>query len=117
MLFKRLTFYVALAGLAGVAWMVAKLRFAPPPPPPPPTHRSRRNLPAARHRHGDQNPAEFTYKIAAGWRGGDEEDYDEYYNCFRSNGSLIYDHGSQKITKEDFDVMQKYLAVFYKPNP
>ena len=29
---------------------------------------------------GDQNPAEFTYKIALGWRGGDEEDYDEYYN-------------------------------------
>jgi len=34
MLFKRISFYLALAGLVGVAWMIQKMRFAPPPPPP-----------------------------------------------------------------------------------
>lgn len=60
-----------------------------------------------------QNRDEHTRKVAMEWRGGDEEDYDEYYDCFRSNGSFIFDHGSKQITKEEFDVMKKHLAVLY----
>ncbi len=35
MIFKRLTFYLAIAGIVGVVLMVKRLRDRPPPPPPP----------------------------------------------------------------------------------
>jgi len=34
MLFKRLSFYLAVAGIAGAVYLVTKLNSAPPPPPP-----------------------------------------------------------------------------------
>lgn len=34
MLFKKLTFYLALAGITGTAWLVQELRKTPPAPPP-----------------------------------------------------------------------------------
>jgi hypothetical protein len=45
------------------------------------------------------------------WRGGDKSDWDEQEEGYWSDCSLIFDHGSNEIPKEDFEVLKKYLAV------
>jgi hypothetical protein len=45
------------------------------------------------------------------WRGGDKDDWDEQHGGFWSDSSLIFDHGSFEISKEDFEVLKKYLSV------
>jgi hypothetical protein len=34
MLFKKMSFYLALAGIVGTVWLVVQLRKTPPAPPP-----------------------------------------------------------------------------------
>ena len=57
------------------------------------------------------NPNSRTNKVAMEWRGGDKNDWDEHHEGYWSDDTLIFDHGSREISKEDFDVLSKYLAV------
>lgn len=58
-----------------------------------------------------KNPDYYTNKVAMGWRGGDKSDWDGQEEGYWSDCSLIFDHGSTEIPKEDFDVLKKYLPV------
>ena len=57
------------------------------------------------------NPNSRTNKVAMEWRGGDKNDWDEHHEGYWSDDTLIFDYGSREISKEDFDVLSKYLAV------
>ena len=59
----------------------------------------------------EKNPEEYSNIIAEGWRGGDDEDYDEDVEGWWSDGTLIFDGGAREIPKEDFDILKKYLSV------
>lgn len=58
-----------------------------------------------------KNPDKYTEKVAMEWRGGDKSDWDENCGGYWSDCSLIFDHGSKEIPKEDFEVLKKYLTV------
>jgi hypothetical protein len=59
----------------------------------------------------NKNPDKYTNKVAMEWRGGDKDDWDEQHEGYWSDSSLIFDHGSKEIPKEDFEVLKKYLSV------
>jgi hypothetical protein len=59
----------------------------------------------------DGDPDEHTDVVAMEWRGGDKDDWDEQEEGYWSDCSLIFDHGSKEIPKEDFEVLKKYLSV------
>ena len=56
-------------------------------------------------------PNEYTNNVAMEWRGGDEDDWDEDHMGYWYDGSLIFDGGSKEISKDDFDVLKKYLSI------
>ena len=56
-------------------------------------------------------PDEYSNNVAMEWRGGDEDDWDEDLNGYWCDGSIICDGGSKEITKDDFDVLKKYLSI------
>jgi hypothetical protein len=56
-------------------------------------------------------PNKYTDKVACGWRGGDNSDWDEQEEGYWSDTSLIFNSGSTEIPKEDFEVLRKYLSV------
>ena len=58
-----------------------------------------------------KNPDKYSDEVAMEWRGGDKEDWDEQEGGYWSDCSLIFDHGSKEIPKEDFEVLKKYLTV------
>jgi hypothetical protein len=58
-----------------------------------------------------KNPDKYTEKVAMEWRGGDKGDWDEQEGGYWSDCSLIFDHGSNEIPQEDFEVLKKYLTV------
>jgi len=59
----------------------------------------------------NKNPDKYTDKVAMEWRGGDKSDWDEQHGGYWSDSSLIFDHGSKEIPKEDFEVLKNYLSV------
>ena len=58
-----------------------------------------------------KNPDKYSDEVAMEWRGGDKSDWDEDHSGYWSDCSLIFDHGSKEIPKEDFEVLKKYLTV------
>lgn len=58
-----------------------------------------------------ESPDKYTDKVAMEWRDGDKSDWDEQHGGYWSDCSLIFDHGSREIPKEDFEVLKKYLTV------
>ena len=60
----------------------------------------------------DENPEEYCKKIAMEWRGSNEDDFDENYDAFWADNTLIYSQGSTEIPKEDFEVLKKYMTAF-----
>jgi hypothetical protein len=62
----------------------------------------------------DKSPKEYTQKTAMEWRGGDESDYDDSntgYEGYRSDHTMIFDRGSTEVSREDFQVLEKYLTI------
>jgi len=59
----------------------------------------------------DKDPDKYTDKVAMKWRGSDKSDWDEGHEAYWSGMSLIHDCGSTEISKEDFEVLKKYLSV------
>ena len=59
----------------------------------------------------DKDPDEYTDKIAMSWRGGDKQDWDEDLKGYWSDQTLIFNSGSETITKEEFDVLSRYLSI------
>jgi len=59
----------------------------------------------------NKKPDKYTDKVAMEWRGGDKSDWDKQHNGYWSDCSLIFDQGSTEISKEDFEVLKKYLSV------
>ena len=55
--------------------------------------------------------SEYTKRVAMEWRGGDKGDWDEQEGGYWSDTSLIFDHGSNEIPQEDFEVLKKYLTI------
>ena len=56
------------------------------------------------------NPDKYTDKVAMKWRGGNKGDWDESDNGYWCDNTLIQDEGYKEISKEDFEVLSKYLA-------
>jgi hypothetical protein len=59
----------------------------------------------------DGDPSKLAEKIAMGWRGGDEDEWDEDQDGWWCDSTLIFNDGYREIPKEDFDVLQKYIPV------
>lgn len=57
-----------------------------------------------------KNPDKYAEKIAMTWRGGDASDKDDYHDAYWSYGTLIFNHGSTEIPKQDFEILRKYLT-------
>ena len=59
----------------------------------------------------DKAPDEYTDGVAMRWRGGDKHDWDVNEGGYRSDHTLIFDYGSEELTKEEFDVLSGYLSI------
>ena len=53
----------------------------------------------------------YTDKVAMKWRGGSKRDWSDSDDAYWSDCTLIRDQGATEITKQDFDVLKKYLSV------
>ena len=56
------------------------------------------------------SPEKYTDKVTMKWRGCNKRDWDESHNGYWSDNTLIQDEGYKEISKEDFEVLSKYLA-------
>ena len=54
------------------------------------------------------SPDNYSEKVTKNWRGGDV--YDEEYDGYWSDDTLMSNGGYKEVPKEDFDVLKKYLA-------
>ena len=59
----------------------------------------------------NNDPDKYTDMVAMEWRGGDKGDYDEDQMGYWSDGTLIFDEGSNEIPKADYEVLKKHLLV------
>ena len=59
----------------------------------------------------DKCPHEYTNIVTMEWRGGNKEDWDEQEGGYRSGHTMIFDYGSEELTKEEFDVLSGYLSI------
>ena len=59
----------------------------------------------------DGKPDEYSNNVAMEWRGSDKDDWDEDLEGYWCDGTLIFDGGSKEISKDDFDVLKKYLSI------
>jgi|Laugresbdmm110sd_1035091.scaffolds.fasta_scaffold187957_2 hypothetical protein len=64
----------------------------------------------------DGDPTEYTKEMASSWRGGGSRQqeidgsWDEALGGWWCYDTLVFDKGHQEISKEDFDVLSKYLS-------
>lgn len=56
------------------------------------------------------NPDKYTDKVAMKWLACSKRDWSESDNGYWSDNTLIQDDGYQEISREDFEVLSKYLA-------
>ncbi len=56
------------------------------------------------------SPEKYAHKIASEWRGYKEK-FDKEYGGYWHDCTLIFMEGYKEISKNDFDVLQKYIAV------
>ena len=54
------------------------------------------------------SPDNYSEKVTKNWRGGDV--YDKEHDGYWSDDTLMSNGGYREIPKEDFDVLEKYLA-------
>ncbi len=54
---------------------------------------------------------EHTDRVAMNWRGGNKHDWDVNKGCYRSRHTFIFNNGCKEISKEEFDVLSKHLAI------
>ena len=59
----------------------------------------------------DGKPDEYSNNVAMEWRCVDEDNWDEDHKGYWCDGTLIFDGGSKEISKDDFDVLKKYLSI------
>ena len=59
----------------------------------------------------NKNPDKYAEKIAMSWRGGGKDDWDEAHQGYWCDSTLIFNAGSNEISKDDFEVLQRHLTV------
>ena len=57
------------------------------------------------------NPLKYADKVAMEWRGSTRADWDEEHYAYWSDNTLIGVSDTREISKEDFEVLKKYIAV------
>ena len=54
---------------------------------------------------------EHTDRVAMNWRGGNKHDWDVNEGGYRSGNTFIFDSKCREISKEEFNVLSKHLAI------
>lgn len=57
------------------------------------------------------DPDEYLEKIARGWRGDPDAEYDKNMKGYWSDGTVHRNDGYRKMPREHFTVMSKYLPI------
>lgn len=57
------------------------------------------------------DPHDYAEKTAMGWRGGDEDEWDEDHEGWWCDSTLIFNYGYTEISEEEFIALSKHIAV------
>jgi len=59
----------------------------------------------------EDDPSKYAEKTAMGWRGGDEDEWDEDHEGWWCDSTLIFNYGHTEISEEEFIALSKHIAV------
>jgi len=59
----------------------------------------------------EDDPNKYAEKTAMGWRGGDEDEWDEDHEGWWCDSTLIFNYGYTEIPEEEFIALSKHIAV------